>query len=76
MQFKSRVAGIPCIIEVTHYNIIKGEGYGAPSDIDARGGVESEFEVLDSRGRRALWLERKMNADMIHNIKSEIAELV
>jgi hypothetical protein len=76
MQFESRIAGIPCIINVTYYNIIKGEGCGAPSDIDARGGVESEFEVLDSRGRRALWLERKLNADMIYNIKSEIAELV
>ena len=74
MQFQSRVAGIPCIIDVTALNVVAGQGYSAPSDIDARGYVVSSFEVCDRRGRRALWLERKLTPAMIADIESEIAE--
>lgn len=76
MQFEYRVAGIPCIIDAFEISVVKGEGYSAPSDQDARGWVESYFEVLDRRGRRAQWLERKLNSKMVAEIKQEIAERV
>ena len=33
-----------------------------------------EFEVLDSRGRKAAWLERKITAAIQSDIETEIAE--
>jgi hypothetical protein len=74
MQFNYRLAGIPCIIDVTSLTVVAGEGYGAPSEIDARGWVESEFDVLDTRGRPAPWLERKLTEQITANIENEIAE--
>jgi len=74
MQFNYRLAGIPCIIDVTSLTVVSGEGYGAPSEIDARGWVESEFEVLDRRGRPAPWLARKLTDRITSEIQNEIAE--
>jgi hypothetical protein len=75
MQFESRVAGIPCIISVTQIRVFKGEGYSAPSDLNARGWVESTFKVLDRRGRPAAWLERKLTDKTTQAINEMIAEL-
>jgi hypothetical protein len=74
MKFEYRLAGIPCIIEAD-VRIIKGQGYSAPSDVDARGWVESTFRVLDRRGRPAAWLERKLTDTIAREIKDQIAEL-
>lgn len=74
-EIKSRVAGIPCIIGVTHFESVKGSfDYHADSDWDYHGYTECEFEVLDRRGRKAAWLERKLTDDMTQKIESEIAE--
>lgn len=53
-----RVCGIPCKIEVTHYRA-GSMSRNAPSDVDYYG--ECEYIILDSRGRYAEWLERKMS---------------
>ena len=74
MQFEYRLAGIPCIIEAES-RVIKGQGYSAPSDLDARGWVESTFRVLDRRGRYAAWLERKLTDKSTQAINDKIAEL-
>ena len=74
-EIESRVAGIPCIIGVTHFESVKGSfDYHADSDWDYHGYTECEFEVLDRRGRKATWLERKLTDDMTQKIESEIAE--
>jgi hypothetical protein len=74
-EIESRVAGIPCIIGVTHFESVKGSfNYHADSDWDYYGYTECEFEVLDRRGRKAAWLERKLTDDMTQEIESEIAE--
>lgn len=74
-EIKSRVAGIPCIIGVTHFESVKGSfDYHADSDWDYHGYTDCEFEVLDRRGRKAAWLERKLTDDMTQKIESEIAE--
>jgi hypothetical protein len=74
MKFEYRLAGIPCIIEATS-SVIKGQGYSASSDVDARGWVESTFSVLDRRGRPAAWLERKLTDKSTQAINEMIAEL-
>ena len=74
-EIESRVAGIPCIIGVTHFESVKGSfDYHADSDWDYHGYTECEFEVLDRRGRKAAWLERKLTDEMTQKIESEIAE--
>ena len=74
-EFESRVAGIPCIIGVTHYVRVKGSySYNAASDMDYYGYTECDFVVLDRRGRPALWLERKLTDSIQRDIEQEIAE--
>ena len=62
-EIEHRIAGIPCIIAVTDY-----EGYtpayisGPPENCYPAEGGTGDFEILDRKGYRAKWLERKLNA--------------
>jgi hypothetical protein len=79
LTFDFRVAGIPAKIGVRHANCTPpwgGCGYGCPSDIDYYGEVSVEYDVLDARGRRAPWLERKVDKDIDSEICSAAAELM
>ena len=74
-EIETRVAGIPCIIGVTEYECVKGSySYHAASDWDYYGYTECEFDVLDRRGRKAAWLERKLTDKITREIEEEIAE--
>ena len=74
-EIETRVAGIPCIIGVTEYECVKGSySYHAASDWDYYGYTECEFDVLDRRGRKAAWLERKLTDKITREIEQEIAE--
>jgi hypothetical protein len=74
-EIETRIAGIPCIVGVTHFESVKGSySYHADSDWDYHGYTECEFEVLDRRGRKAAWLERKLTDEITSEIESEIAE--
>lgn len=74
-EIESRVAGIPCLIGVTHYESVAGSySYNAASDMDYYGYNEAEWEVLDRRGRKAAWLEKKLTKSDIVRIEAEIAE--
>ena len=74
-EIETRVAGIPCIVGVTYFESVRGSySYHAASDMDYHGYTECEFEVLDSRGRKAAWLERKITAAIQSDIEAEIAE--
>ena len=74
-EIESRVAGIPCLIGVTHYHSVRGSySYKAPSDLDYHGYTQSEWDVLDRRGRKAPWLERKMSDKDCTRIEAEISE--
>lgn len=74
-EIESRVAGIPCIIGVTYFESVRGSyDYNAASDMDYRGYTDCEWEVLDRRGRKAAWLERKLTDEDVSEIESEIAE--
>lgn len=60
-EIEARVCGIPCIIDVTYYEPVRpGRYFGCPEDCYPDEGGESEWVLLDRRGRRAEWLERKM----------------
>jgi hypothetical protein len=74
-EIETRVAGIPCIVGVTHFESVRGSfSYRADSDMDYYGYIECEFTVCDRRGRPAPWLERKMTDKDTSRIESEIAE--
>jgi len=74
-EIESRVAGIPCLIGVSHFDCVRGSySYNAASDMDYYGYTESEWDVLDRRGRPAAWLERKLTSADRDRIEQEIAE--
>ena len=59
MMIEARIQGIPCLVEVLQYEVHKGF-FDADSDIDYRGFTVCEFQILDRKGYKASWLERKM----------------
>lgn len=74
--FESRVAGIPCQIQVLTYYPdrpmrITGSGYG---DADPPEDELFEFELLDRKGYPAPWLERKITDDDECRLLSEYKE--
>ena len=72
-EIESTVAGIPCIIGVTHYDSVEGSySYNADSDLDYYGYNDAEWEVLDRKGYKAAWLERKLTASDHDRINAEI----
>jgi hypothetical protein len=74
-EIESKVAGIPCLIGVTEFSVVRGSySYNAPSDMDYYGYTESCWEVLDRRGRPADWLERKLTDADRSRIDQEIEE--
>jgi hypothetical protein len=74
-EIETRVAGIPCIVGVTHFESVRGSfSYHAASDWDYHGYIEAEWVVCDRRGRPAPWLERKLTSKDSSRIESEIAE--
>ena len=67
IEFDSRIRGIPCRICARWYPASKGcyEPHGLQLTPDEPAGIE-DFEVLDTRGRPAEWLARKMtDADVV-----------
>ena len=50
--------GIPCLIGVTYYFAKSSDCYADNPD-DYYGYVEREWELLDRKGYRAAWLEKK-----------------
>ena len=75
-KFNSRVAGIPCQIEVTHYLRIKGGGcrWLADSPEDYFGFTECDFAIMDRSGRPAAWLEKKLTDSDRGRIETEVIE--
>jgi hypothetical protein len=78
-KVESRVAGIPCLIGVKTYNVVKPWGcsvYTCPSSGDWYGFTELEFDVLDQRGRPAKWLEKKLTERDRERIEFDISESI
>lgn len=74
-MFDSRIAGIPCQIDVTYaYAGRPARIYGDPSDCYPAESDEFEFEVYDRKGYRAKWLENKLTESDIERIAKEYYE--
>ena len=71
-EIEARVCGIPCLIGLVDYEAYLPAYVSGPPDrcYPAEGGSGS-WEILDSRGRPAPWLEKKMKLDD-HNEVDEI----
>lgn len=63
LTFPTKIAGIPCQIQVDHYFVQKPLGPTADSDWDCYGYTDLDFTVLDRKGYPAPWLERKLTAE-------------
>lgn len=59
MKFKTTVQGIPCICEVLVYIDEPAQIWGPP-ELCHPGEFEFEYQLLDQKGYRAEWLERKI----------------
>jgi len=71
-QFTTRISGIPCICKVTSYSrAIPAILSGPWEDSDPGSPSEIEFEILTTKGKRALWLERKVTEDDEDRLKEE-----
>jgi hypothetical protein len=78
LVFDTRIAGIPCQIGVTYFHNQPrwgGCAHTCDSDVDYYGCHESEYDVLDRRGRPAAWLERKLTDDIKSEIDQETFQL-
>lgn len=53
------IDGIPCLLGVTRY-FVKSADLHADNDIDFYGYTEVEYEILDRKGYRAEWLNKKV----------------
>lgn len=72
--FQARIAGIPCLIQATHVLIQRPLGPNCDSDFDAVGYEEIEYSILDSRGRQAAWLARKLTSADDSRVCAEILD--
>jgi phosphoenolpyruvate synthase/pyruvate phosphate dikinase len=71
-EIESRVAGIPCLIGVESYRRVKPDYGSWESDWDYLGYTESDWQILDRKGRPAAWLERKLTEKEKQRILDEI----
>ena len=75
MQIDTKIQGIPCLVEVTTFINVepwKGSPHTCPSSDDYYGYTEIEYDVLDRKGYRAKWLERKMTDRDVERVKEDI----
>lgn len=75
MQVETKVQGIPCLVEVTTFINVKpwkGSPHTCPSSDDYYGYTEIEYDILDRKGYRAKWLERKITDRDVERIKGDI----
>jgi len=73
-MLETRIAGIPCQIQVGRCFVQKAMGQRADSDLDCYGYSEVEYTVCDRNGRPAPWLSKKMTAEDDERIINEILE--
>jgi hypothetical protein len=74
---ETRIAGIPAKIGVTHVYRQSGSlMQNEVSDLDYYGYMEFDYEILDMRGKRAVWLERKLTDSIRTQIEQQIAEAI
>lgn len=72
-EIEHRVAGIPCIIAVFDYEAyVPAYTSGLPENCYPAEGGTADYHILDRRGYRAAWLERKVDARAEDEIQQAI----
>lgn len=72
-MINAEIAGIPCLIEVTHYYAGRPMIWGnTMADAEPEEPEEIEYDVRDRKGYQAAWLERKLTDED----RERIAELI
>lgn len=74
-EFESRIAGIPCLIQINDYDIREGDSRADNRD-DFYGYAEVFWTVLDRNGRKAPWLEKKLKQADYDRIDEEAIALI
>ncbi|MEY4074733.1 MAG: hypothetical protein RJA29_2090 [Pseudomonadota bacterium] len=74
IEITTRVAGIPAVARVTysHYTRPNYASWASPGDY--YGGWTLDWEICDSRGRPAPWLERKLTDAERERIEAELID--
>jgi hypothetical protein len=73
--FETKIAGIPCIAAVTYYEPgLPAYLSGNPDDAQPEDAPDIDYVILDRRGYKAAWLEKKATAQDYQRIFNEIAE--
>jgi hypothetical protein len=76
-EIETRVAGIPCMVGVRsffHQPPHLGSPLSCDSADDFYGYTDAEWEILDRRGRKASWLEKKLTAAERARVEQEVAQ--
>lgn len=69
MTFSTRICNIPCLVRINNYHF--PDAFASSSE-DFYGGFD--FDVLDTRGRKADWLRNKMKSDDMEKLVSEMEQ--
>lgn len=71
-MFNSRIAGIPCQIEITYYSPGRpARLHGPAEDCHPAEDSEFDFDVYDRKGYRAKWLENKITDEDIKRVMAD-----
>lgn len=71
--FDSHIQGIPCQIKVVYWEpFVPGRFSGPPEQCYPDEGGYGEWEVLDRKGRKAPWLEKRLNEQETQRIETEM----
>lgn len=74
-EIETTVAGIPCLIGVTDYERYRPAFIsGPPEDCYPAEGGYGEYDLLDRKGYRARWLERKITDRIDRELQDKIFE--
>ena len=68
-DFESHVQGIPCKVRVTYATPYIPESWNGPAE-----GGDFEFELLDRKGYRARWLEKKVTEADVERLEREYCD--
>lgn len=72
-EIETKVCGIPCIVGVIGYEDYKPAHIsGRPEECYTAEGGYGEYNILDRRGYRAKWLERKITSCVDDEIQESI----
>lgn len=77
MIIEARIAGIPCQVKITYFHKQapwRGSAMSCPSDVDWYGYTEMDYEILDRKGYKAAWLEKKITDKDTEEIERLICE--